>query len=172
MPSVSFKGGAGSSAGADLSVRLRPVEPADKPFLFELFRAIRAPRLDFQPGGHPQMAPMIRLQFQALEHALAANFPHANHSLLVAVGVPVGRIMESRTPTEVQLVDISLLPARQRQGIGSLVVEGLLDQARAEHLPVRCQVQQNNPGGYIFFRSLGFHLVAHDTAYAHLEWKP
>ena len=162
----------GASAAVDLSVHLRPVKPADQPFLFELFRSIRAPRFDFQPGGHPQMDAMIRLQFKALEHVLAVTHPYANHSLITVAGVPVGRILEARTSADIQLADISLLPTRQRQGIGSLVMEGLLDVARTARLPVRCQVQQNNPGAYNFFRSLGFVLVAQDTAYAHLEWTP
>lgn len=162
MPSVSF----------DLGVLLRPVESGDRAFLFELFRAVRAARFEFQPGGHPQMEAAIRLQFEASENALTVGHPQAEHSIIVAAGAPAGRLMVDRTSGGWDLLDISLLPVRQRQGIGSFVVERLLREAQAAGVPVRCTVQQNNPAGYRFFRALGFHLAAQDSAYAHLEFPP
>jgi len=59
----------------DFKISLRRAEPEDEVFLFDLFRAVRADRFNFHPGGHPQMAVMVRLQFEAFEHTLAERHP-------------------------------------------------------------------------------------------------
>lgn len=154
-----------------LKIALRPARDADEPFLFELFRALRAGRFDFQPGGHPQMAAMIRLQFRAQEHVLATQHPGSEHSIILTNGVPVGRLRLAREETGFQLADLSILPGYQRKGIGSAVMKKLMASARREGLSIRTTIGQANQASFHFYRNLGFEVTGEDTAYVHVLWR-
>lgn len=142
----------------------------DEAFLFDLFRAVRAQRFDFQPGGHPQMAVMVRLQFQAQESALASQYPGSDNFVILLDGAPVGRLRVSRDDTEFRLADISVLPGRQRQGIGTAVVKEPIAEAQQAGLPIRCLVAQSDHASFPFYRNLGFEVTHSDAAYVHMQW--
>jgi ribosomal protein S18 acetylase RimI-like enzyme len=148
-----------------LKITLRPAGVEDEAFLFDLFREVRAGRFDFHPGGHPQMAVMVRLQFEAFEHTLAVQHPGSEHSIILLDDVAVGRLRWERDETGFQLADISILPERQRKGIGTAVVKELM----AEGLPVRCTVARANLGAVQFFRGLGFEVAEQDAAYLRMR---
>jgi ribosomal protein S18 acetylase RimI-like enzyme len=150
----------------DPKISLRQAEPEDGAFLFDLFRAVRADRLNFHPGGHPQMAVMVRLQFEAFEHTLAGQHPGSEHSIILLDGAPVGRLRAGRDDIGVQLADISILPEYQRKGIGTAMVKELT----AGGLPVRCTVVRANQGAVQFFQHLGFELESGDVAYLRLRF--
>lgn len=151
-------------------IALRLASDADEPFLFELFRALRAGWFDFQPGGHPQMAATVRLQFKAQEHALAAQYSGSEHSIILLDGVPVGRLRVARDEIGFQLADLSILPGHQRKGIGSAVMKNLMAGACRDGLSIRSTVGQANQASFHFYRSLGFEVTGEDTAYVHVRW--
>jgi ribosomal protein S18 acetylase RimI-like enzyme len=150
---------------------LRPASVEDEPFLFVLFRAVRADRFDFQPGGHPQMAVMVRLQFKAQEHTLASQYPGSKHSIILLDGVAVGRLRVVRDETGFQLADISILPERQRRGIGKAVMKDLMAEAQRAGLPVRSTVARANQASVHFYRNLGFEVTDQDAAYVRMQWR-
>jgi GNAT superfamily N-acetyltransferase len=156
----------------DLKIALRPASDADEPFLFELFRALRARRFNFQPGGHPQMAVTVRLQFKAQEHALASQYPGSEHSIILLDGAPAGRLRIARDETGFELADISILPDHQRKGIGSAVMKNLIAEAHQGGLPIRSRVAQANQASFHFYRNLGFEVTAQDACYVHVRWRP
>ena len=145
----------------DFKISLRRAEPEDEVFLFDLFRAVRADRFNFHPGGHPQMAVMVRLQFEAFEHTLAERHPGSEHSIILFNGSPVGRLLVGRDNTGVQLADISILPQYHRRGIGTAVVKEL-------GLPVGCTAPRAN-SAIPFFQHLGFEAVEQDAAYVRMR---
>ena len=155
----------------DLRIELRAAVPGDETFLFDLFRAARQGRFEFLPGGHPQMAVMVRLQFQAQEAALRSQYPGSENLLILLDGAPVGRLLVSREETGFRLADISVLPARQRQGVGAAVVKGLMADAQQAGLPVRCTVAQSDHGTFQFLRKLGFEITQSDIAFVHMQWR-
>jgi ribosomal protein S18 acetylase RimI-like enzyme len=150
---------------------LRPASVEDEPFLFDLFRAVRADRFDFQPGGHPQMAVMVRLQFKAQEHTLASQYPGSKHSIILLDGVAVGRLRVVRDETGFRLADISILPECQRRGIGTAVMKDLMAEAQRAGLPVRSTIARANQASVHFYRNLGFEVTSQDAAYVHTQWR-
>ena len=156
----------------NLKIALRPASDADELFLFELFRALRAGRFDFQPGGHPQMAVTIRLQFKAQEHALASRYPGSEHSIILLDGAPVGRLRVARDETGFELADMSILPDHQRKGIGSAVMKNLIAEVHRGGLSIRSMVAQANEASFHFYRHLGFDVTGQDAGYVHVRWRP
>jgi ribosomal protein S18 acetylase RimI-like enzyme len=156
----------------DLRIELLKAAPGDETFLFDLFRAVRQGRFQFLPGGHPQMAVMVRLQFEAQESALMSRYPGSENFLILLDGAPIGRLRVSREETSFRLADISVLLACQRQGIGTAVVKGLMADAQQAGLPLHCTVSQSDHVTFQFYRKLGFEITHSDTAFVDMQWKP
>jgi len=150
-----------------MNVKLRAAGVEDQAFLFELFRTVRAGRFDFHPGGHPQMTVMVRLQFEAFEHTLAARHPGSEHSIILLDGAAVGRLRVGRDEAGVQLADISILPEHQRKGIGTAVVKEL----RLAGLPIGCTLARANLAALRFFGSLGFEAGEQDEGYVQMRMR-
>jgi ribosomal protein S18 acetylase RimI-like enzyme len=153
-------------------IGLRLVRPFDEPFLFSLFRAVRAPRFDFVPPGHPQMASSIHLQFKAREQALAGKYPGSDDRLIVVEGTPAGRFRVARDETSLQVADLTILPDRQRNGIGTGVMKDLIAAAQQAGLPIRAVVAQPDLASFRFFRGLGFEVAGQNVSYVYLERRP
>jgi ribosomal protein S18 acetylase RimI-like enzyme len=71
-------------------------------------------------------------------------------------GSPVGRLRVVRTPERVFLAGIQLRPENQGQGIGTSVITSLLDEGRANGLPVQLDVDRQNAKAQRLYRRLGF----------------
>jgi len=153
------------------TVELRPATDADTPFLFALFRAIRSAWFDFQPGGHPQITNVVRLQFESREHALRGQYPHAEDYILLASGEPVGRILILRNGESIQVADLGLLPERHRQGLGRSVLAQLMEEAARTGLPARCLIALRDMPLFHFYRRMGFEPAGETAGHLKMEWQ-
>lgn len=72
--------------------------------------------------------------------------------------VRVGAVAFERHDSHYQLEDLYVEPASQGQGIGTFVVQQIIDLARKEALPVRLRVLASNPARHLYER-LGFKVV-------------
>jgi len=82
----------------------------------------------------------------------------ASHVLFYDDARPVGFWSVVRNPSEIYLLRLSLLPAFQRQGVGSSLIRELIAEARSAALPLRLQVFLTNPARLLYER-LGFRIV-------------
>jgi GNAT superfamily N-acetyltransferase len=108
----------------------------------------------------------VRMQFDAQSRHYEASYPSAEHSVVLVNGEPAGHIVVDRSGAEILVVDIALLPRSRNAGVGSALVAGLLDEADASGLPVRCHVWQGNDGARRFWERHG--LVAQGVEGAHV----
>ena len=126
-------------------VGVRPVQlPEDGDFLRSVYASTREPELNVLGWSEAETAVFLRRQFDAQARHLDTFFPHATQSVVLAGNTPVGRLIVARSAEEIRIVDIALLPAFRHLGLGSVLVQRLLEEADAKHLPVRCHVLQNN----------------------------
>jgi ribosomal protein S18 acetylase RimI-like enzyme len=54
------------------------------------------------------------------------------------------------------LAYVAILPAFQGRGVGTAIVRDLVEEARAQDLPVTLQVLKENPGARRLYERLGF----------------
>lgn len=91
-----------------------------------------------------------RVQNKALADSVSPN------SQVIQVGeIAVGVLMVERLPTHIQLVQIYLLPEYQRLGIGKVLINNLISEAKQSQIPVRLKVMAVNPA-HLFYEKLGF----------------
>lgn len=127
-------------AGNQPKVQLRPVTAADREWLFRLYATTRVAELALTGWGEPQQQQSLRFQFQAQNQHYCQQYPDAEFWVIEVDGVDAGRLTLHRTPAQLRLVEIILLPEFQRRGIGGVLIRFLQRTAAAAHCPVTLQV--------------------------------
>ena len=74
------------------------------------------------------------------------------------VGYAAAVVRRGKTAPAAHIDSIAVLPQRRKQGIGSQLLQAVLDEARTRHCDrAVLEVATPNEGGLAFFRSHGFH---------------
>jgi GNAT superfamily N-acetyltransferase len=159
-----------SSPSSELSnITLRPVGPDDHDFLVEVYGSTRAEELKLTPWTSEQQQAFIRSQFALQQHHYAEKYPAASHDIIVATGRAVGRLYVARLDQEIRIVDITVLPAERNRGIGTYLIEQLLDEAKRDGKVTRIYVEEFNPSLRLFDR-LGFAVSEQQGFHLLLQW--
>lgn len=141
------------------ALRLRPAEPGDQEFLVRLYASTRARDLAALGLEPMQADAFVRLQFRAQSAHFTAAFPEAEHAIVVLEEHPVGRRIVDRSGPVLHVVDIALLAEFRGRGIGTSLLQAVLDEADARGLPVELHVDVDNPAQHLY-RRLGFEVSA------------
>ena len=164
-------GVAGWSTATGVRVELRPVAAEDQEFLLRVYASSREDELsqvEWPPGTKEAF---LRSQFEAQRQQYFARFPEAQYEVILIDGRPAGRLWVGRDAEQIRLLDIALLPEAQNRGAGTLLVRGLIEEARASGKKLRHMVFVLNPNATRFYERLGFVLTEDVGAYAHMEWR-
>jgi ribosomal protein S18 acetylase RimI-like enzyme len=102
--------------------------------------------------------------------AYGAQYPEAEHQIIVVEGLLAGRLLVNRSPLEIRLVDISLLPQYRNQGIGASVVRHLQAEAESAGRPLTLHVARTNEAAIRFYRRLEFVEAGETGSHLRMEW--
>jgi len=148
----------------------RPLSPGDDEFLFRVYASTRA--AEMQAWGWPleQQESFLRMQFRARRLSYGAAYPDASHSILLCDGLPAGSAIVWRSPAEIRLVDIALLPEYQNRGLGAQWLQWLIQEAAGTGAALRLSVLQGNRAIRLYQR-LGFVPAPPGGMYIEMEHK-
>jgi GNAT superfamily N-acetyltransferase len=150
---------------------LRAVAPEDEEFLLGVYASTREDELSQVEWGEGQKENFLRGQFEAQRGQYQTRFPDAEYDVILLDGQPAGRIWVGRTPEQIRLLDIALLPAAQNKGVGTALLRALIEEARASRKKLRHMVFVLNPDATRFYERLGFVPIEDLGAYVHMEWR-
>jgi GNAT superfamily N-acetyltransferase len=85
--------------------------------------------------------------------------------------VPAGRLYVARWSNEIRIVDIALLPAFRRLGIGNRLLRELQEEGKQSGRRVSIHVEMHNPAQQLYER-LSFSRVSHYGIYWLMVWDP
>jgi ribosomal protein S18 acetylase RimI-like enzyme len=86
-----------------------------------------------------------------------AHFDPATIEIITREGQDAGAVSIEKRDDTLFLSNIQILPAFQGRGIGTAIIEEMLDEARALGLPATLRVLKNNPARRLYER-LGFRI--------------
>lgn len=149
---------------------LRPTTAADEPFL----RAVHASTLSSELAAlrHDAGAAeaFARMQFDLQERGYRAAHPAAAFMVVLLDGRPVGRLYVDRSPADIHVLEIGLLPEHRGRGLGTELLRGLIDEARDSDRRLKLSVLRSNPALRLYER-LGFSATGSDEVRLQLEWR-
>jgi ribosomal protein S18 acetylase RimI-like enzyme len=150
-------------------VHLRPAIDADREFLLALYGSVRAEELAMVTWEEGQREAFVRMQFDAQDSEYRRINPNGTFDVIELQGRPVGRLYVDRRPTEIRIVDISLLPEFRGAGIGGGLLDELMREAAASGRRLTIHVEITNRAERLYSR-LGFVEAARQGPYRRMEW--
>lgn len=154
-----------------MTITLRPIAQEDADFLLKVYRSTREEELAMVDWGEEQKDWFIRMQFNAQHAWYQEHYVGARFDVILADGVPAGRLYVHRREKEIRLVDIALLPEHRNRGLGSAILRDLLAEAEAAGKPLTIHVEKYNPAMRLYQR-LGFTPISECGPYDLMEWRP
>ncbi|MDX6613699.1 MAG: hypothetical protein QOD75_2885 [Blastocatellia bacterium] len=144
-------------AALSQSISLRPFVPEDGAFAFQVYASTRAAEMAQTGWLDIQQQAFLRMQYKLQQASYSDNFPNAQDSIILRDGAAIGRIIVDRThPDEIRGVDVAILPDARNSGVGTYLIQNLLDEARAAGKPFRIQVEKHNEAAFRLYERLGF----------------
>jgi ribosomal protein S18 acetylase RimI-like enzyme len=163
---------AGPKSNSDLPpVSLRPEQPGDEGFLFDVYAGTREEELALTNWDEPARRAFLNQQFNAMRQGYRSMFPSGEFSIIELDGKAAGRMVIDRGATEIRVVDLALLPAHRNRGIGTFLMRQVCADAADAGKPVRLCVLKNNRA-FRWYERLGFAKTGELGVYDELEWRP
>lgn len=150
--------------------QLRLATEADTQFLISLYRTTREAELDF--AGFPQelRQAFVEQQFGAQSHHYQTFYPGSVQHVIEVAGERAGRLYIFRSEKWIHVLDVLMTPEFRGRGIGTTILESLIDESRRTGIPVLLAVEKYNHGAERLYRKLGFTDLQDDDVYRHMIW--
>ncbi len=151
-------------------IAYRPITAEDEEFLYRLYASTREEELSPTGWDEAQKEPFLRMQFRAQDDHYQTYYANARFQIILFNGEPIGRLYVAHWKNEIRLIDIALLPAHRKRGLGSLIIKEILAEAAQTGLPVTIHVEKFNPALRLYER-LGFRPIEDKGVYWFMEWR-
>jgi ribosomal protein S18 acetylase RimI-like enzyme len=159
------------SESSEPTIRLRPVQPEDEPFLLAVYASTREEEMAQTGWSHADIAAFLRMQFLAQQTYYLEQYDNATYSVIEADGQLAGRLYVARWPDDIRVMDIALLPAWRGRGIGTRLLQSIIAEGRETGRKVSIHVEIFNPARHLYAR-LGFRDAGESGVYQLMEWTP
>ena len=151
---------------------LRPAADDDRALLLRIYASTRERELALVPWSDDQKLAFVTQQFEAQDpHYRTAYADGVSFDVVLVDGEPAGRLYVARMPGELRIVDVALLPEARGDGVGTRLLQRLLDAAAAEERTVTIHVEPTNPARRLYER-LGFELESEGDIYLFMRARP
>ena len=152
-------------------ISLDLVHPADESFLYQTYASTRAEEMALTGWNAEQQETFLRMQYEAQRRSYLMQLPEAKYWVIRCDQIAVGRLIINRTPEEIHIVDIALLPEFRKQGIGSTLMAAIMTEGSESGKTVRLHVERFNPALH-WYERLGFSAADAGPVYLEMIWRP
>jgi GNAT superfamily N-acetyltransferase len=154
-----------------MDVKLRPAQPEDEQLLYAFYASTRLEEMRLVDWSNEQKEAFVRMQFDAQRQHYGIAFPEAEHRIILVDGNPAGRILIAYLEEEIRVVDIVLLQPYRGAGIGTDLLQDVLEDARRADKPVRLHSLKYERARQ-WYERLGFEKISDQGLYDFMEWRP
>jgi GNAT superfamily N-acetyltransferase len=149
------------------------VTPDDEDTLLKIYASTREEEMQQVTDWMPEQKEMfLRWQLEMQRRDYETRFPAADYQLILFKGKPAGRLWVARTPEQIRLLDIAILPEFQNRRIGTYLLHNLIRESEETGTPLRHMIYKLNTGARRFYERLGFRLVEDERMYLLMERHP
>jgi ribosomal protein S18 acetylase RimI-like enzyme len=152
------------------TVSFRPIADTDLEFLQRLYASTRAEELALAPWSDAEKDRFCRMQFHAQHTHYQNYFSGASYDVIEQEGAAVGRLYVDRDAGEIRILDITIAPECRGAGLGTEILQALLEEAQAGGKRVVIHVEKFNRALRLYER-LGFSRVEDTGVYWQMEWR-
>ncbi|HJT98480.1 MAG TPA: GNAT family N-acetyltransferase [Rhodanobacteraceae bacterium] len=151
-------------------IALREESAADLSWLAELYAETRAAELAPVPWPAEAKRAFLADQFQRQHDYYRQTYVGADYLVIERDGAPIGRLYVQRGRGEIRVMDIALIESERGRGVGTALIEHLMQEAAEAESELTLHVEPNNPAQRLYAR-LGFRLIEDRGVYHFLGWR-
>ena len=152
-----------------MMITLRDADPNDEQFLMQVFACTRAAEVAQVPWTDEQKAAFMQMQCNAQHSYYHEQYPEADYKVILHNDEPVGRLYVNKQPDLVKILDITVLPEFRNCGIGSGLIQNILNDADEMNSSVHIYVETFSPS-LSLFKKMGFSILQEEGINFLLEW--
>lgn len=152
-------------------IGFREVESGDEAFLKALYRSTREPELDLTGWEEAQKQAFADSQFALQDRHYREHYRGAVFLVIERAGEPIGRLYLYATEQEVRLMDVALVAAARNAGLGTAIMQAVLDDAARDGAAVTLHVESFNRARNLYGR-LGFREEAVEGIHVRMRRDP
>ena len=159
-----------SEAGSSgRSISLRPINADDSSLLLEIYRSTRAEELALVSWWtEEQKNAFVQMQSDAQHSHYRNTFPQAEYLVVQVDTRAVGRLYLAELESELRILDLTLMPHERNAGVGSYLLERLIEESKSKRKPLSIHVESFSPAIDLLER-LGFKKVGENGIYFLME---
>jgi len=154
------------------SITLDPVREGleDHSFQYEVYASTRLEEMELMGWDAAQQDAFLGMQFMMQQRSYAARYPNETYQIISYDGAKVGHLLVAREDTAIRLIDVAILSHYRNIGIGTLVINTLLQEARATGRSTMLHVMRSNRAISLYER-LGFVKTAENEMYIEMRFQ-
>ena len=152
-------------------ISFRPINAEDNALLYRIYASTRQEELAVTGWSDEQKEMFLQQQFTAQSIFYEQHFPDASFKIILDHQQAIGRLYVDRRADEIRIIDIALIPNYRGAGIGSEILNDILNEAAEIKKAVKIHVEKNNPALNLYYR-LGFKQIDDQGVYLLMEWLP
>ncbi len=157
-----------------MNVSLRSIVVGDVFFLTEVYRSTRVEELNRAiDWSDEQKSAFILHQFYAQDDYYKKVYPDASYDVIMYNDIAIGRLYVERFLIEgtIRIIDIAILPTYRKLGVGSYLINNLMEEAIQSNKSITIHVEIFNKALDLYKR-LGFEILKETNGvYYLMEWK-
>lgn len=154
-----------------MKITFRKIEETDLPFLRQVYKSTREEELKMVDWPELQQEQFITQQFEAQHDYYQQVYNQATFELILCDNEAAGRLYLWESEKQIRIVDISLLPQFRNKGIGSQILNHLVEKSETTSKILSIHVECYNPALSLYKR-LGFEQKDHTGVYFYMERQP
>ncbi len=131
---------------------------SDVDFLRALYAATRAEEVALLGWDPVQRKTFLDQQFFAQRCHYRKHYPNAQFLVVIRQAEAIGRVYVDLGSSELRLMDIALLPAMRRTGLGTALISAVTGLAMDAGVDLTLHVEPFNPA-MAWYQHLGFDLI-------------
>jgi len=140
-------------------------------FLCELYATTRWDEVLQAPWTDEQRYKFLQQQFDAQHKHYQSHYPHSDFLLIKENDKNIGRLYIDRDDNSICLIDIAFLPQYRNNGLGTVLLEQLLNEAQKTNKKIVLHVEKFNPA-YQWYIKHGFEQIEDKGVHQYMEWYP
>lgn len=139
--------------------------------MLQLYCNIRADEFSSWPMPEEQKSFLMQMQYNMQKQQYDQQLSYRRYDVIWHDEQRIGRFIVDRQEDGWRIIDISILPSMQNQGIGSRLITDLQNEAKLQNKKVALSVLLTNPAKSLYER-LGFKEYRRDEVYMGMEYTP
>ena len=152
-------------------IQLRPVEEKDNLFIEAVYRSTREAELNLTNWSEEQKNAFSNMQSMAQLAEYKTKFPSAAWQVILYKKQDAGRFYTWESDQEIRLIDITLLPQFRGKGIGTFLLQELIQKSNKVQKKISLHVEPDNPALQLYQR-LGFIHLRNNGRHYYMERNP